>query len=56
MFDEHTRALVQTALAEDLGGYGDITSAWTVPGGLRGKAEIIAREELVGARPADFAL
>jgi nicotinate-nucleotide pyrophosphorylase (carboxylating) len=47
VFDEQTHALVHMALAEDLGGYGDITSTWTIPAGLQGRAEIIAREELV---------
>ena len=40
-------ALVRQALAEDLAGYGDITSAWTVPAGLSGRAIITAREEMV---------
>jgi nicotinate-nucleotide pyrophosphorylase (carboxylating) len=39
--------LVKTALAEDLAGYGDITSELTVPAALKGRAEIIARQELV---------
>ena len=47
MLDEASRSLVRTALAEDMGGYGDVTSAWTVPEGLRGRAEIVAREGLV---------
>jgi len=40
-------ALVRSALAEDLAGYGDVTSEWTVPAGLRGRAVITAREDLV---------
>jgi nicotinate-nucleotide pyrophosphorylase (carboxylating) len=39
--------LVQQALAEDLAGYGDVTSKWTVPADLVGRAEITARQELV---------
>ena len=39
--------IVQRALSEDLGGYGDITSTWTVPAALRGQAVIRARQELV---------
>lgn len=49
MIDEATRDLARRALAEDLGGRGDITSEWTVPGGLRGRAVITAREEVVVA-------
>jgi len=45
--EEVVQDLVRRALAEDLGGYGDITSAWTVPADLRGRAHIIAREQLV---------
>jgi nicotinate-nucleotide pyrophosphorylase (carboxylating) len=40
-------ALVRQALAEDLAGYGDITSTWTVPLGLSGRAIITAREDMV---------
>ena len=47
MFDEVARALVRNALAEDMGGFGDVTSAWTVPADLRGRAEVVAREALV---------
>ena len=47
MIDQASLALVRLALAEDLAGYGDVTSAWTVPVGLRGRAEITAREDLV---------
>jgi len=47
MIDEAGLALVRQALAEDLAGYGDITSAWTVPADLPGRAVIDAREELV---------
>jgi nicotinate-nucleotide pyrophosphorylase (carboxylating) len=47
MSEQATLLLVRQALAEDLAGYGDITSAWTVPLGLRGRAVITAREELV---------
>ena len=49
MIDQASRELVLKALAEDLGGYGDITSQWTVPPGLRGRAVITAKEDLVVA-------
>jgi nicotinate-nucleotide pyrophosphorylase (carboxylating) len=49
MIDEATWDLARRALAEDLGGRGDITSEWTVPAGLRGRAVITAREETVVA-------
>ena len=39
--------LVRQALAEDLAGYGDITSELTVPADLRGRAVITARTDLV---------
>ena len=47
MADQASLTLVRQALAEDLAGYGDVTSAWTVPVELQGQAEIIAREDLV---------
>ncbi len=47
MLDDISRSLVRQALAEDMGGYGDVTSAWTVPADLRGRAEVVAREGLV---------
>ncbi|MCE5254343.1 MAG: carboxylating nicotinate-nucleotide diphosphorylase [Actinomycetia bacterium] len=47
MIDQASLGLVCRALAEDLAGYGDITSAWTVPAELPGRAVIEAREELV---------
>ncbi len=47
MTDQSSLTLVRRALAEDLGGYGDVTSAWTVPLESQGQAEIIAREGLV---------
>ena len=49
MIDEASRDLARRALAEDLGGRGDITSEWTVPADLRGRAVISAREEVVVA-------
>ena len=49
MIDQASRELVLKALAEDLGSYGDITSQWTVPPGLRGRAVITAKEDLVVA-------
>ena len=47
MNEERSLVLVRQALAEDLAGYGDVTSTWTVPLGLRGTAIITAREEMV---------
>ncbi|MBN1320929.1 MAG: carboxylating nicotinate-nucleotide diphosphorylase [Thermoleophilia bacterium] len=47
MIDQTSLELVRRALAEDLTGYGDVTSAWTVPVDLRGRAAIEAREEMV---------
>ena len=47
MIDQASLSLVRQALAEDLAGYGDITSAWTVPDDLGGRAEITAREDVV---------
>jgi nicotinate-nucleotide pyrophosphorylase (carboxylating) len=49
MIDEATRELARAALAEDLGGRGDITSEWTVSADERGRAVITAREEVVVA-------
>ena len=43
--DETLRAIVQRALAEDLGAVGDLTAQVAVPAGARGVAEIIARED-----------
>lgn len=47
VIDQNTMALARLALAEDLAGFGDLTSALTVPEGLLGVAEIEAREDLV---------
>jgi nicotinate-nucleotide pyrophosphorylase (carboxylating) len=47
MADQGSLSLVRRALAEDLAGYGDITSALTIPVELQGEADIIAREALV---------
>ncbi len=47
MIDVTSLALVRTAVAEDMGGYGDVTSRWTVPPGLRGRAVIDARDDMV---------
>ena len=49
MIDEAGRQLVLSALREDLGERGDITSEWTVPQGTRGTAVITAREQTVVA-------
>jgi nicotinate-nucleotide pyrophosphorylase (carboxylating) len=47
VIDQAGQQLVRRALAEDLAGYGDITSQWTVPAALAGHAVITAREEVV---------
>lgn len=47
MIDQGSLALVRQALSEDLAGYGDVTSQWTVPAELPGHAYIDAREGLV---------
>jgi len=47
VLDHDSLALVRTALAEDLAGYGDVTSAWTVPASLVGRGVIVAKEPLV---------
>ncbi|MBN1631468.1 MAG: nicotinate-nucleotide diphosphorylase (carboxylating), partial [Thermoleophilia bacterium] len=47
MIDQGSLALVRQALSEDLAGYGDVTSQWTVPAELPGYAFIDAREDLV---------
>lgn len=39
--------LIRTALAEDLAGFGDITSQLTVAPAIKGRAEIIARQDLM---------
>jgi nicotinate-nucleotide pyrophosphorylase (carboxylating) len=49
VIDEAGRQLVRTALAEDLGDRGDITSEWTVKSETRGHAVIAAREQTVVA-------
>ena len=45
--DAAGRALVRLALQEDLAGFGDVTSAWTVPAGAVARARVVAREEAV---------
>jgi nicotinate-nucleotide pyrophosphorylase (carboxylating) len=47
MVNQSGMVLVRQALAEDLAGYGDITSQVTVPLELLGEADIVAREPLV---------
>jgi nicotinate-nucleotide pyrophosphorylase (carboxylating) len=47
VIDSDSHRLVRQALAEDLAGYGDVTSKWTVPADLMGRAEITARQEMV---------
>ena len=39
------RQAVRTALEEDLGAAGDVTTAATVPADAQGKAAIVARED-----------
>jgi nicotinate-nucleotide pyrophosphorylase (carboxylating) len=50
--------IVRTALAEDLGAVGDLTTEATVPAGARGTAFVVAREDgvLSGSRAATSAL
>jgi nicotinate-nucleotide pyrophosphorylase (carboxylating) len=50
--------IVRTALAEDLGAVGDLTTEATVPAGARGTAFVVAREDgvLSGSRAATAAL
>jgi nicotinate-nucleotide pyrophosphorylase (carboxylating) len=45
--DAPSLTLVRAALAEDLAGYGDITSRWVVPAELPGGASIEVREQAV---------
>jgi nicotinate-nucleotide pyrophosphorylase (carboxylating) len=47
MSEDADLRLVRTTLAEDLAGYGDITSELTVPADLHGRAVITARADLV---------
>ncbi len=47
MIDGASLELVRRAVAEDLAGYGDITSRWTVPADLPASAVVRAREEVV---------
>jgi len=47
MSEDADLRLVRLALAEDLAGYGDITSELTVPAERRGRAVIIARQDMV---------
>lgn len=45
--DQLTRDLVRLALQEDLAGYGDVTSAWTVPPEALSRGLVVARSQLV---------
>ncbi len=47
MIDGTSLALIRLALREDLGGFGDVTSEWTVPHGTMSRGRVAAREELV---------
>jgi nicotinate-nucleotide pyrophosphorylase (carboxylating) len=47
VLEQASLSLIRQTLAEDLAGYGDITSALTVQLKLRGRAEITAREDIV---------
>ena len=47
MSEDADLRLVRLALAEDLAGYGDITSELTVPADLKGRAVITARTDMV---------
>ncbi len=45
--DPLSRELIRLALREDLAGYGDVTSAWTVSADRRASGRIVAREDLI---------
>ncbi len=47
MIDATGRELVRLALQEDLAGYGDVTSLWTIPEEARARGQIVAREPVV---------
>lgn len=47
MIDRVTRSLIDLALAEDLAGFGDVTSAFTIPEGTAARGRITARQALV---------
>lgn len=47
MIDRVTRSLIELALAEDLAGFGDVTSASTIPEGTPARGRIVARQALV---------
>ena len=42
--DDTSRDLIRLALREDLGGYGDVTSEWTVPSGTRSEGFLVTRD------------
>jgi nicotinate-nucleotide pyrophosphorylase (carboxylating) len=47
MIDDVGLSLIKLALREDLGGYGDVTSLWTVPPETRSEAFIVSRDRAV---------
>lgn len=47
MVDRVTASLIELALAEDLAGFGDVTSAFTIPEGTHAQGRIAARQALV---------
>lgn len=47
MIDRVTRSLIELALTEDLAGFGDVTSAFTIPEGTAARGRIAARQALV---------
>lgn len=47
MLDQVTSDLIDLALREDLAGYGDVTSEWTVPATATAHGRIVAREPAV---------
>lgn len=49
MLDSATSELIDLALREDLAGYGDVTSAWTVPADAQARGRIVAREPIVAS-------
>lgn len=45
--DDTSRDLIRLALREDLGGYGDVTSEWTVPTDTRSEGFLVTRDRAV---------
>ena len=49
MIDQVSLALIRLALQEDLAGFGDVTTEFTVPAGAGARGTIGARHELVAS-------